>query len=132
MTGRSPATILVVDDDEDIVELLEKGISSLGNYRIVSAISGSEALAIIAKELPDLVLLDIMMEGLDGTQVCRAIKGDERTAHIPVIALTVIHKIDKKRYEDIMDSGVDEYITKPFSFVELNKVIVRHVELSKS
>ncbi len=129
MTGLS-GTILIVDDDEDIMELLENGISPMGDYRIVTASSGSEALEIIENDPPDLIFLDIMMKDMDGTQVCRIIKGNEKTAHIPVIALTIIHKADRHRYNAIMEAGVDEYMTKPFSFEELKGLIERYLASS--
>jgi CheY-like chemotaxis protein len=126
--GGSPVTILIVDDDEDIADILEKYVSSMGNYRILRALSGKEALEVVENHTPDLVLLDIMMEDIDGTEVCRAIKSAEKTSHIPVIAVTVIHKVHEKRYREILDSGVDAYVEKPFDYSVLKDVILRVLE----
>ncbi len=128
MAEEPEASILIVDDDRDIAGLLEETVSIMGNYRIVTALSGKECLEIMQGDLPDLVLLDIMMRDMDGTEVCRAIKKDERTSHIPVIAVTVIQKVHVIRYREIMASGVDEYVEKPFEFEELEEIIKRHLK----
>ena len=121
-------TILIVDDDEDITTMLEEGIATMGNFRIIKALSGAEALLMVETEHPDLILLDIMMEGLDGTEVCRAIKSNRRTSHIPVIAVTVVQKEETEGTRMIMESGVDEHVSKPFAFSELEEIIMRHLK----
>jgi len=126
MSNEPSATILVVDDDEDIVKLLEEIIPSIGDYRVLTALSGSKAISIIDSDHPDLVLLDIMMAGMDGTEVCRHIRSNENTSDILVIALTSIRKAEE-RFGDIMDSGVDDYMEKPFDFAELKNVIQWHL-----
>ncbi len=128
MPHNTSASILIVDDDQEIAELVDEGVSAIGQYRTDTAHSGSEALEKVERNMPDLVLLDIMLKDMDGTEVCRAIKKDERTSHIPVIALTVIHKNERKRSAEIMDSGVDEHLEKPFSFDDLNDSIERHLK----
>ena len=128
MEPRQSATILIVDDDEDILELFEENLSFMGDYSIVKAYSGKEALVLIEKAPPDLILLDIMMEDMDGTTVCKAIKSGEKTSHIPVIAVTAIHKVHEPRYREIMDSGVDEYLEKPFEYDELKGAIEQQLE----
>ncbi len=131
MADDKAATILVVDDDEEIAELLETSVTAMGNYRIVKAHSGPEAMKIVDIESPDLILLDIMMEGMDGTEVCRALKSNEKSSHIPVIAVTIIHKIDVRQYRRIMASGVDEYVEKPFEFDEMEEIIKKHLKRSE-
>ncbi len=126
--GQNPA-ILIVEDDEEIANLLEEGLSLMGKYRISKALSGAEGLKIIKSDPPDLVLLDIMMEDMDGTEVCRFIKGNEKTSHIPVVAVTVIHKSEAKRCMDIKDAGIDAHVEKPFSFDELNGIIRKYLKL---
>ena len=123
-------TILIVDDDMDVLELLEETISIMANYRLILAKSGTEALEMIEKDPPDLVLLDIMMKDIDGTDVCRAIKSNVKSSHIPVIALTVIHKNHKERYEQILASGVDEYVEKPYEFDNLKEIICDQLKVS--
>jgi CheY-like chemotaxis protein len=105
--------ILVVEDNDMNMQLVEFLLEE-GGYRIVKATSGEEALA-IAREgtgrKPDLILMDIHLPGMDGLSVVRAIKADERTARIPVLALTA-HAMrgDKDRF---LEAGCDGYISKP-------------------
>lgn len=80
-------TILVIEDEEDIMELLRYNLAKEG-YQVIKAGSGERALQLVTSELPDLVLLDLMLPGVDGIEVCRLIKGDSVTQHIPVIMLT--------------------------------------------
>ena len=128
------ASILIVDDDEDTTDLLEKGVSVMGDFRISTVHSGREAMEIMEKKLaendpPDLVLLDIMMADMDGTEVCRALKKDTRTSHIPVVAITVIHRGERGRWKKIMECGFDGYLEKPFSFSDLKKIIVKILDI---
>jgi CheY-like chemotaxis protein len=103
--------ILVVEDNDMNMQLVEFLLEE-GGYRIVKATSGEEALA-IARDgtTPDLILMDIHLPGMDGLSVVRAIKADERTARIPVLALTA-HAMrgDKDRF---LEAGCDGYISKP-------------------
>ncbi len=128
MSPEGSATILIVDDEPDIVELLANAISNMGNHRVVTALSGRKALDIIEKDPPDMVLLDIMMDGIDGMDVCRAIRSDEETEDMPVIAVTAIQKASEK-FRDIMDSGVDDYLEKPLDFDELKEIVEYHLRL---
>jgi len=104
--------ILVVEDDDDILQLLKYNLAKEG-YRITGAASGEEALRVLKTGLPDLVLLDLMLPGIDGLEVCRTLKRDARTSRIPIIMLTA-----KGEEADIvtgLELGADDYITKPFS-----------------
>src|SRR4051812_28024808 len=83
------AVVLVVDDEPLNVDLLEQELGAAG-YETVAASSGEEALAIAAKRRPDLILLDVMMNGMDGYEACRRLKSDETTRAIPVIFLTAL------------------------------------------
>ena len=110
MTERN---ILVVEDNDMNMQLVEFLLEE-GGYRIVKATSGEEALAITrdgADGTPDLILMDIHLPGMDGLSVVRAIKSDERTARIPILALTA-HAMrgDKDRF---LEAGCDGYISKP-------------------
>ncbi|MEO2006337.1 MAG: response regulator, partial [Candidatus Poribacteria bacterium] len=103
--------VLVVDDEPDILDLVELTLLSEG-LDVVSATNGAEALAAAAREIPDLVLLDVSMPDLDGFEVMQALREDPATARIPVIMLTARAQIgDKLRG---LSSGADDYITKPF------------------
>jgi len=104
--------VLVVDDEEDILELVRYNLTREG-YEVATAVSGEKALQQARAGLPDLILLDLMLPGVGGLDVCRLLKGDGRTAHIPIIMLTA-----KTEESDIvlgLEMGADDYITKPFS-----------------
>ena len=110
------ARILVVDDNEVNVELLVAMLAS-EHYLVRTAFDGFEALAKIAAEKPDIVLLDVMMPELDGFEVCRCIKADPATAHIPVIMVTALSGVD-----DLVrgfDAGADDFVIKPVNGLAL-------------
>ncbi|MCG3196898.1 MAG: Phosphate regulon transcriptional regulatory protein PhoB [bacterium] len=104
--------ILVVEDEEDILELVEYNLAKNG-FRVSAVSSGEAALRAIQSDPPDLVLLDLMLPGVDGLEVCKLLKSDSRTAKIPVVMLTA-----KGEESDIitgLELGADDYIAKPFS-----------------
>ena len=104
--------ILVVDDEEDILELVSYNLSRNG-YQVTTVATGEEAIPKTRAETPELLLLDLMLPGLDGLEVCRILKNDEKTAHIPILMLTA-----KGEEADIvtgLELGADDYVTKPFS-----------------
>jgi DNA-binding response OmpR family regulator len=104
--------ILVVDDEIYIVHILEFSLTMEG-YNILTAFDGEEALRVIEQERPDLVVLDIMMPKLDGYEVCRRLRKEERFSGLPVILLSAKGRsIDR---EVGLQAGADDYITKPFS-----------------
>ncbi len=108
--------ILTVDDEKDILNVLEYNLGNAG-FKVVTADDGAKALEIAKKEAPDLIILDIMLPGMEGTEVLKMIKKDEFTEKIPVIMLTA-------RGEEIdrvlgFELGADDYIVKPFSPKEL-------------
>ena len=126
--GSVPGTILLVDDNVTNLQVLRESIEGIG-ARILIAKSGAAALAIVEKTRPDLILLDIMMPGMDGYEVCRRLKGAEETRRIPIIFLTARAEI-RDRAKGIDLGGVD-YVTKPFNPVELAPLVqdlVRRVE----
>lgn len=104
--------ILIVDDEEDILELVRYNLSKEG-YSVTCVTSGEEALSNARSNLPDLLILDLMLPGVDGIDVCRILKNDQKTEAIPIIMLTA-----KGEESDIitgLEMGADDYITKPFS-----------------
>jgi len=107
---RDPARILVVDDVPDNVEILRMRLTALG-YDVVEAGDGEEALAKVAEDPPDLVLLDIMMPKIDGLEVVRRMKADKKLAFIPVILVTA--KAGPKDVIAGLEAGGDDYLTKP-------------------
>ena len=110
------ARILVVDDIEANVRLLEAKLSA-EYYDVISATDGVTALAMAAAEKPDIILLDVMMPGMDGFQVCRRLKEDPATRHIPVVLVTALDG----RSDRIagLEAGADEFLTKPIDDVVL-------------
>ena len=111
-----PARVLVVDDNEVNVKLLIAMLAS-EHYFVSTAADGFEALAKIAAEKPDIVLLDVMMPGLDGFEACRRIKADPVMADIPVIMVTALSDAD-----DLVrgfEVGADDFVTKPFNGLAL-------------
>ena len=104
--------ILVVEDEEDIQELLRYNLERDG-YRITTVATGEQGLKTVRNKPPDLMLLDLMLPGMDGLHLCRLLKGDAKTRHVPIIMLTA-----KGEESDVvvgLELGADDYMTKPFS-----------------
>lgn len=108
--------ILIVEDEKDIVKMLEYNLKKEG-FSTASSSDGRRALAIAEKECPDLILLDIMLPGMDGLEVCKELKKDARTAVIPIIMLTAKSQESDKVVG--LEMGADDYVAKPFSPREL-------------
>ncbi len=108
--------ILVMEDEDALATLLQYNLEKEG-YRVVIASDGDEGMLQIDERLPDLVLLDWMLPGLSGIEVCRRIRGKAETRNLPIIMLTARgEESDRIRG---LDTGADDYLTKPFSMVEL-------------
>ena len=103
--------LLVVDDNKDICEYVQSCFEN--EFKVLLADSGSTAWEIVLQELPDIIISDVMMEGMDGNELCRSVKSNEATSHIPVILLTARTSMSDK--QEGYDAGADSYITKPFS-----------------
>lgn len=119
------ATILVIDDDELVSRTLQRTLK-LYDYQVMVANSGPEGLQLARRHRPDLFVLDIMMPGMDGYQVCRQIRGDPLLADLPVLFLTAKGK-DEDKIEGFR-AGADDYLSKPFNMEELQlrvKAILR-------
>ncbi len=121
-------TILVVEDNTDIREYLQKGLEHL--YNIKTASNGLEGLQIAKQTIPDLVITDIMMPEMDGIEMCRTLKTDIETCHIPVIMLTA-RSSEEQRIEGL-ETGADSYIPKPFNPKHLMVRIEKLLELRKT
>ena len=120
----NPVTILVVDDNRDNVEILRAFLESRG-YRVVSAPDGKTALAKLEESRPELVLLDVMMPGMDGWQVCRTIKNHPEFGSTRVMMVTA-----KGGFEDKVEgmrSGADDYVVKPIDLHELAEKVKRNL-----
>ena len=109
-------TVLVVDDNQQNLELLQAYLEDV-DCQAVPARDGLEALEIIAKEPPDLILLDVMMPKMSGFEVCKRIKNDPKTSDIPVIMVTALNEFGD--IERAIDSGTDDFLSKPVNKLEL-------------
>ncbi len=104
--------LLIVDDEEDILEVLSYMLSREG-YTVVTAETGEKCVELASSHLPDLILLDLMLPGIDGRDVCGILKNDPRLKHIPVIMLTA--KAEESDVVAGLEVGADDYVAKPFS-----------------
>jgi two-component system phosphate regulon response regulator PhoB len=105
-------TILVIEDEGDILDLITISLTREG-FRVLGSATGEEGLALAREEAPDLIVLDLMLPGMDGLQVCRALRADPRTRTLPVLMLTA-----RGEEADVvagLEAGADDYVAKPFS-----------------
>lgn len=109
-------TVLIVDDEERNIKLLKVYLKS-EDYRLLGALNGEEALGMVSETPPDLILLDVMMPGIDGLEVCRRLKGNEETKLIPIVIVTALQ--DKEARVKAMEAGADDFLNKPVDKTEL-------------
>ncbi|ADH86265.1 response regulator transcription factor [Desulfurivibrio alkaliphilus] len=114
-------TILIVEDDENIQQLVGYNLVKAG-FQVIYADNGEQALALVQREAPDLVVLDVMLPGMDGYQICKTLRRDPRHRWLPIIMLTA--RSDDDDVTAGLDQGADDYITKPFS----PKILVSRVK----
>jgi two-component system alkaline phosphatase synthesis response regulator PhoP len=108
--------ILIVEDEKDIIKMLEYNLKKEG-FKVIDARDGEDALDLAVREYPDLILLDLMLPGIDGLDVCKTLKKESKTSSIPIIMLTAKSQESDKVVG--LELGADDYITKPFSPREL-------------
>ena len=124
-------TILIVDDEQDLLDLIEYNLKREG-FQVLRAENGEKGIALAREKTPDLVLLDVMMPGMTGHQVCDNLRGDAITKRIPIIFLTA--RDDEKSEIEGLNKGADDYVTKPISTVKLIsriKAVLRRYEENK-
>ena len=107
---RTPPQILIVDDNPENLHIFQTRLAAQG-YEILTASDGEEALAVAKEKQPDLILLDVMMPKLSGTEVCRRLKDDSSLPFMPIVMVTA--KADPKDVVAGLEAGADEYLTKP-------------------
>ena len=120
--------ILVVDDDEDVAETIERALHRAG-HEVLVAHRGADALQLVRQRRPEVIVLDIMMPGMSGIEVCRHIRANPQLAHTPILFLTAKGEIADKI--EGFESGADDYLTKPFDQRELElrvKALLRRAE----
>jgi DNA-binding response OmpR family regulator len=110
------ASILVVDDDVDVADTIHRSLINKG-HSVKVVYNGIEALEAVKQNSPDLIVLDVIMPFMDGIEVCRRLRQDPQTTHIPIIFLTAMDRLDDKL--EGFDAGADDYVTKPFDIQEL-------------
>ncbi len=132
-----PSKVLIVDDNAQNLELLTAYMEDVPELTILPATNGMEALARVAGDQPDLILLDVMMPKMSGFEVCRQLKADPKTRDIQVIMVTALNEVGD--HERAVDCGTDEFLTKPVNRIELitrvkSLLRVRHLkrELSQA
>ncbi|MGB8217809.1 MAG: response regulator [Candidatus Methanoperedens sp.] len=108
--------VLIVDDEMDTLLPLKKSLEA-GDYIVVEALNGQEALDIVKNEIPDIILLDIMLPGMDGYEVCSRLKNNALTKNIPIIMLTARDNVKEKVKG--LETGADDYVAKPYNLHEM-------------
>jgi len=119
--------ILVVDDNPSNLQMIGK-LLSINDYQVELAESGENALELIGNKKPDLIVLDLVMPEIDGIDICRKLKHDPETDHIPIIFCT--GNIEREDIEKCFDAGADDYTSKPIEPIVLLSRIKTHIELS--
>lgn len=116
------AKILVVDDEPDILRFVERILEARG-HSVVTAADGAQGLQLAGSERPDVIVLDLNLPHMDGHEVCRKLKSDEATSHIPIVVMTAAYvSVDDADHGTGL--GADEYVVKPF----LREVLIHNVE----
>ena len=110
----APSRLLIVEDDDDLRTLLVGRFEDAG-YRVEAVASGPDALAAVAREVPDLVILDVMLPGLDGIEVCRRLRADHPLLYVMMLTA----RADEFDRVIGLEVGADDYVTKPFSLQEV-------------
>ncbi len=121
-------TVLVVDDERDLVDILEFNLAR-EQYRVLTAGDGETALALAEREVPDMVLLDLMLPGMGGLEVCRRLRANARTAHVPIVMLTA--KGEETDAVIGLAQGADDYVRKPFGVKELMARVAAQLRRSR-
>ena len=113
-------TVMVADDDASILDVIEIMLAEVGGYHVETTNDGKTLLE-LDKKLPNLILLDLWMSGVDGRDICMHLKANEHTRHVPVIIFSANRDIDTIA----ADAGADDYISKPFQMTELLEKVER-------
>jgi CheY-like chemotaxis protein len=126
----SEKTILVIDDNDDLLSVIAESLRKLGSFTVVTARDGSEGLERYFEVRPDCVVVDVKMPGLDGYQLVKALRGDPESSSTPVVILSAMAQ-PKDQLAGLL-SGADEYLLKPIGPLDLVKVISLVIERSET
>lgn len=124
----SHSCILIIEDNTEVRDFLKLCLE--GSYEVLEAANGNEGWETSIKELPDLIITDVMMPEIDGNEFCKMLKNDERTSHIPVIMLTAKDTVEQQI--EGLESGADIYLTKPFSVKVLESYVKNLLKTKQS
>ena len=122
-TDIPPTHILIIDDDESILDAVSLLLSDFG-YHVDTISRGEEARVKVPELLPNIILLDVLMSGVDGRDICKSLKQDEKTKHIPIIMLSAHPGVSK----NMSEYGADGFLSKPFEIDDLLKTIEKFVQ----
>jgi len=120
-------SILIADDEPRIRELAQMILEDKG-YRVITAENGTDAIQKVEREMPDLVLLDIVMPGISGIEACKILKSEAKTRSIPIVMFTVLGRDEDRDLAE--EAGCDGYLLKPFSPEGLLEEVKKHVKKS--
>lgn len=120
MRQEHKSSVLVVDDEPHIVNLVKLSLDK-EKYNVIGAYSAREALQIVEKQDPDVIIVDLMMPGVNGYELCHALRSRNKTKNVPIIILSAKNQMGDKFHA--IDVGADDYITKPFDPMELERRI---------
>ena len=128
--GTTSHTVLIVDDDRRLLQLLTDGLELLGHFNVVRAENGIEGLEQFLEIRPDCVVIDVVMPGLNGYQLVKALRGDPATAATPLVLLTALAQ-EKNRFTGLA-SGADRYLVKPVTPRELVNTVRQAITISEA
>lgn len=129
MSVPAGATVLLVDDNADLLDLLARSLKHVGHFSVVQAEDGAAGLELAIAARPACIVIDVVMPGLDGYQLVRALRGDPASADIPIIMLTALAQ-DQNRLGGFL-VGADRYLVKPIKIQELVAAIAQAIALSR-
>ncbi len=129
-TAKSGYTVLIVDDDPNLIELLTDGLELLGHFEVISAEDGIQGLERYFEVRPDCMVIDVMMPGLDGYQLVKALRGDPDSADTPLVMLTAMAQ-DKNRFAGLA-SGADQYLIKPVTPRQLVEAVHQAIAIGEA
>jgi two-component system phosphate regulon response regulator PhoB len=126
--GAMATSVLLIDDNAELLDLLTRALTHLGQFSVLRAEDGEKGLELAVASRPDCIVVDIMMPGLDGFRLVRALRGDPETADVPVVMLTAMAE-DRHRLAGLL-SGADRYLVKPVKPQELIAAIAQATAFS--